>query len=241
MDSYPFADRAAEDKRLIAQGTLFDPLTRRLLQQAEIAPGMRVLDLGSGAGDVQTLEGVEDGFDAAVGRLVLLYMADPLAALRRAATRLGPGGLICMHEADLGYPRPSRRRCCGARPTAGSWKRWRRLESNRAWPIPLHHVPRRRAARAAPAGRDHRQRRLRLRPTDDGRLGHRAGGVRFTPYCERPADGSVGYGRARRRCAGQRGGWRPRDTGPGAIPKPRPGRLSQTDVIMGVCRWGITG
>src|SRR5690242_16927105 len=52
MDSYPFADRAAEDKRLIAQGTLFDPLTRRLLQQAGIAPGMRVLDLGSGAGNV---------------------------------------------------------------------------------------------------------------------------------------------------------------------------------------------
>jgi hypothetical protein len=24
--------------------------------------------------------------------------------LRRAATRLRPGGLICMHEADLGYP-----------------------------------------------------------------------------------------------------------------------------------------
>lgn len=151
MNSYPFADRAAEDKRLIAQGTLFDPLTRRLLQQAGIAPGMRVLDLGSGAGnvariaaelagptgtvvgiendpaavelaqrrtdgdgraasiefrvgDVQTLEGVEDGFDAVVGRLVILFLADPVAALRRAATRLRPGGLICLHEADLGYP-----------------------------------------------------------------------------------------------------------------------------------------
>jgi ubiquinone/menaquinone biosynthesis C-methylase UbiE len=144
---YPFADRAAEDERLIAQGKLFDPLTRRLLQQAGLAPGMRVLDLGSGAGnvarlaaemvgpdgavvgierdpaavalarrrtaeanvefrvtDVETLDGVEDGFDAVVGRLVLMYLADPAAVLRRAATRLRPGGLICMHEADLCYP-----------------------------------------------------------------------------------------------------------------------------------------
>jgi len=33
-----------------------------------------------------------------------LYMADPVAALRQAAARLRPGGLICLHEADLGYP-----------------------------------------------------------------------------------------------------------------------------------------
>ena len=143
MDS-PFANRAAEDERLIAQGALFDPLTRRLLQQAGIASGMRVLDLGSGAGnvarlaaelvgpggavvgierdpvavelarrrtdapnvefrvgDVQTLQDVEDGFDAVVGRLVLMYLTDPVAALRRAASRVRAGGLVCVHEADL--------------------------------------------------------------------------------------------------------------------------------------------
>jgi hypothetical protein len=50
---YPFADRAAEDERLIAQGRLFDPLTRRLLRQAGLAPGMRVLDLGSGAARIR--------------------------------------------------------------------------------------------------------------------------------------------------------------------------------------------
>jgi SAM-dependent methyltransferase len=145
--SYPFADRAAEDERLVAQATLFDPLTRRLLQQAALAPGMRVLDLGSGAGnvarlaaelvgpggsvvsidrdpaavklaqqrtdaanvefrvgDVQTLDGIEDGFDAVVGRLILMYQPDPVAALRRAATRVRPGGLVCLHEGDLHYP-----------------------------------------------------------------------------------------------------------------------------------------
>ncbi len=144
--SYPFADRAAEDERLVAQGALFDPLTRRLLGRAGLAPGMRVLDLGSGAGnvarlaaelvgpdgvvvgvekdpaavelarrrtdatnvefrvgDAQTLEGVEGGFDAVVGRLFLMYLPDPVAAICRAATRVRPGGLICLHEADLAY------------------------------------------------------------------------------------------------------------------------------------------
>jgi SAM-dependent methyltransferase len=144
--SYPFADRVAEHERLVAQGRLADPLTRRLLQQAGLARGMRVLDLGSGSGnvarlaaefvgprgavvgverdpaavelarrdtdlgnvefrvgDAQTLDGIEDGFDAVVGRLVLMYLADPVAALRRAATRVRSGGLICMHEGDMTY------------------------------------------------------------------------------------------------------------------------------------------
>jgi len=49
---YFAADRAAEDERLLAQSRLFDPLTRRVLEAAGLAPGMRVLDLGSGAGNV---------------------------------------------------------------------------------------------------------------------------------------------------------------------------------------------
>lgn len=144
--SYPFADRAVEDERLVAQSALFDPLTRRVFHEAGLAPGMRVLDLGSGSGnvarlaaefvgpqgkvvgierdpeaarlaqrqtaadnvefrvgDIQTLEGVEDGFDAVVGRLVIMYVADPVAAIRQAAARVKPGGLVCLHEADLDY------------------------------------------------------------------------------------------------------------------------------------------
>jgi SAM-dependent methyltransferase len=146
---YIFEERAAENERLLAQGTIFDPLTRRLLIEAGLAPGMRVLDLGSGAGnvaivaanlvgpegavvgverdpnaveraqrivseaghaniefrvgDVQTLDGVEAGFDAVIGRLILMYLPDPAAALRQAATRVRPGGTICIHEADLTY------------------------------------------------------------------------------------------------------------------------------------------
>ncbi|HEX5204835.1 class I SAM-dependent methyltransferase [Paractinoplanes rhizophilus] len=146
MTIYPFEDRVAEDRRLVAQGEVFDPLTRRLLERAGLAAGMRVLDLGSGAGnvarlaaelvgpggavvgvernpdavelarrrtdapnieyrvgEVETLDGIESGFDAVIGRLILMYVPDPVAALRRAASRLRPGGVICVHEADLTY------------------------------------------------------------------------------------------------------------------------------------------
>jgi SAM-dependent methyltransferase len=147
---YIFEDRASEDERLLSQGKILDPLTRRVLRKAGLAPGMRVLDLGSGAGnvamvaaelvgpegrvvgverdpdaverarrlisetgraniefrvgDAQTLDGVDSGFDAVTGRLIFLYLADPVAALREAAVRVRPGGLICMHEADFTYP-----------------------------------------------------------------------------------------------------------------------------------------
>jgi SAM-dependent methyltransferase len=146
---YLTADRQAEDERLLAQGEVLDPLTRRLLASAGLSRGMRVLDLGSGAGnvsrlaaefvgpdgsvvgverdpdavrlaarsaelaglrnvefregDVQTLAGVDGEFDAVVGRAVPAYLADPAATLRRAASLLRPGGLVCAHEADLTY------------------------------------------------------------------------------------------------------------------------------------------
>jgi SAM-dependent methyltransferase len=41
-----------EIERLKAQAQRIDPTTRRFLQEAGLAPGMRVLDVGSGAGDV---------------------------------------------------------------------------------------------------------------------------------------------------------------------------------------------
>ena len=64
--SYPFADRVAEDERLVAQGRLFDPLTRRVLLQAGLTRGMRVLDLGSGAGNVARLAAELVGPEGAV-------------------------------------------------------------------------------------------------------------------------------------------------------------------------------
>lgn len=44
-------DRAEENRRLLAQSRLLEPITRQLLRQAGLGAGMNVLDLGSGAGD----------------------------------------------------------------------------------------------------------------------------------------------------------------------------------------------
>ena len=54
-------------------------------------------------GDVETLA-VEAGFDAVVGRWILMYLPDPITALRRLASRLRPGGIIAFNEMDLTFP-----------------------------------------------------------------------------------------------------------------------------------------
>lgn len=54
-ESYPFKSSEDERQRLIAQGELVAPLTQRLFEKAGITSGMRVLDIGSGSGDVAFL------------------------------------------------------------------------------------------------------------------------------------------------------------------------------------------
>ena len=151
QEYYPFQSSQDERQRLIAQAGLMAPVTRRLFERAGIAAGMRVLDIGSGSGDVAFLAaqcvgprgsvvGVDrdpaqvafaaqrakiDGLtnvrfmagdfrdielgppaDAMVGRLVLMYAADPLDALRRALRNLKPGGVIALLESIIDYDGP---------------------------------------------------------------------------------------------------------------------------------------
>lgn len=54
-DEYTFTDRTHEQRRLASQAVGFDPLTERVFGAAGIGVGMRVLDLGFGAGDVAML------------------------------------------------------------------------------------------------------------------------------------------------------------------------------------------
>jgi len=150
-ERYPLQSSQNERLRLIAQGERVAPLTRRLFEKAGIAPGMRVLDIGSGSGDVAFLaarlvgpEGSVTGtdrdaaqvafaeqraranglanvrflaadfreielssaVDAIVGRLVLMYAADPLDALRRALRNLRAGGVIALQESVIDYEGP---------------------------------------------------------------------------------------------------------------------------------------
>jgi SAM-dependent methyltransferase len=52
---YVMGRTAHETRRLRQQGQLYGPLTRRLLEAAGVGAGMRVLDVGSGAGDTALL------------------------------------------------------------------------------------------------------------------------------------------------------------------------------------------
>ena len=142
-----------ETQRLIEQSRLIQPLTRRFLKSAGIDAGMRVLDIGSGAGDVslvaaelvgpdrevvgvdtnpdildtarervreaghenvkfiegdaQTLD-LGGRFDALVGRLVLMYLPDPISVLKQLLKRLHHGGIVCFQEIDFTITRSYR-------------------------------------------------------------------------------------------------------------------------------------
>ena len=55
LENYPLGYSEAEAKRLMEQGAMLEDLTADLLIRAGLAPGMRVLDLGCGVGDVSLL------------------------------------------------------------------------------------------------------------------------------------------------------------------------------------------
>jgi SAM-dependent methyltransferase len=143
---YILGHSPAEIRRLAIQASLVEPITERLLRAAGLEPGMRVLDLGCGGGDVSMLlaemvgptgsvvgidrnacavaaaerrawsigytnlrfhqESVEEfydpqGFDAVVGRYVMVYQADPVRFLRAAASHARPGGFLAFHEVAM--------------------------------------------------------------------------------------------------------------------------------------------
>lgn len=53
--SYVLGSTDTEHKRLIRQAAIFNPISERLFHEAGVGPGQRVLDVGSGLGDVSML------------------------------------------------------------------------------------------------------------------------------------------------------------------------------------------
>jgi ubiquinone/menaquinone biosynthesis C-methylase UbiE len=147
IENYILGNSAQEQRRLKLQAKFLEKWTEQYLLSAGLKPGMRVLDLGCGVGDVSLLaaklvgsngqvtsidrdpvviekarerarlenrnaeiEFIESdllgfhaprGFDAVIGRYVLLYQPDPTAAIAHAAEQVGSGGIVVFHEMDM--------------------------------------------------------------------------------------------------------------------------------------------
>src|SRR6201988_1956147 len=96
---YALGYNAAEQPRLIRQATRIAPVTERFFREAGIGPGQRVLDLGSGVGDVAML----------VARLVgpsgevVAIERDP-KSIAKARARVTEAGFhnVSFSESDVG-------------------------------------------------------------------------------------------------------------------------------------------
>ena len=140
---YFFGNTDAEHERLIRQAIRLAPVSERFFRAAGIAPGHRVLELGSGVGDVAMLVArivgrsgevlaverdartisrararaaeaglhninfvqtdiaeysADSSFDAAVGRCILQFLPDSVAALRSVAKQVRPDGIVAFQE-----------------------------------------------------------------------------------------------------------------------------------------------
>ncbi len=139
-----------EQKRLVNQSCLYNNFTHRLIINSGIASGMRVLDIGSGLGDValiaveqvgsdgevvgidmngeilnnaaeqlmnaghsnttfiqgdiQNIE-LEGKFDAIIGRLVLMYLPNPVETIKHLMQYLKPNGIAAFQEVDFSFYR----------------------------------------------------------------------------------------------------------------------------------------
>ena len=100
---YQLGSDAAELKRLDLQGRVLAPATRTILATAGVRPGMRVLDLGSGAGDVAF---VAAGLVGPAGEVVGIDQSPD--AVAKATARAGERGLsnVRFVAGDIHDPAP---------------------------------------------------------------------------------------------------------------------------------------
>jgi SAM-dependent methyltransferase len=104
--AYLLGHSESEIDRLVAQARLVDPITERFLRQAGVRPGMRVLDVGTGAGDVAFLAATLVGEG---GEVVGVDNAGAAidAARRRASERaIANVGFVQGEPDELVFDRP---------------------------------------------------------------------------------------------------------------------------------------
>jgi len=104
--AYVLGHSGRELDRLIKQARLIDPITRRFLQAAGIAAGMRVLDVGSGAGDVAFMAAELVGDRGEVVGMDRSAAALTTAKLRARARPLGNVDFREGDPAEIAFDRP---------------------------------------------------------------------------------------------------------------------------------------
>jgi len=105
-NKYPLGHSDREFQRLIAQARLIEPITRKFFREAGIAPGMRILDVGSGAGDTAFLAADLVG---ATGEVIGVDKAPAAIAVARAQVeaRSIPNVSFCEGDpSELIFDRP---------------------------------------------------------------------------------------------------------------------------------------
>jgi SAM-dependent methyltransferase len=103
---YVFGHSRREIDRLTAQARLIDPITRGFFRDAGIAAGMRVLDVGSGAGDVAFLVADLIGDTGEVVGIDRVPAAVDAATTRARARSLGNVSFRAGDPAEVAFERP---------------------------------------------------------------------------------------------------------------------------------------
>ena len=96
---YLLGSSDAEHERLIRQATVFAPFTERFFHQAGIGSGQRVLDLGSGVGDVAMLVSKLVGSS---GKVVGIERDERSLAVARARAKEAGHNNISFVQSDVG-------------------------------------------------------------------------------------------------------------------------------------------
>jgi len=99
-DLYPLGRTDAETRRLILQHQIYGPLTRQFLRAAGITSGMKVLDLGSGAGDVALLLADIVGPQ---GRVVGVDMNPDILSFATSRSEAAGWSTVTFHQANLAH------------------------------------------------------------------------------------------------------------------------------------------
>jgi SAM-dependent methyltransferase len=104
--SYVLGHSDQELERLVTQARLVDPITRRTFLEAGVAPGMRVLDVGSGAGDVSFLVAKMIGASGEVIGADRSPIAIRVATARKASLSFANVSFVEGDPAELKFERP---------------------------------------------------------------------------------------------------------------------------------------